>query len=428
MSSTEQYSTYVTRRRFVALTAGGLAALAIPSRRSAQAARPEQALATPLSYASNGTTPVVLVGVHQGSDSEAVELAVQRAALAATDFSWLSRGDTVLIKPVCNSGNDYPATTDPAALRGMIRLLGERGAGRVVVADMSGVQFLRFSKDRLSGSTRELMRNNGMLRSIEASGAEMLGFEEAGWDGFYDERPRVSGTWREPLLLPKILAEVDHVVLMPRCARHLLAGSTLGLKAAVGWWRHDTRLEYHHDAATFSEKTAEANTTPSLLDKQRLVLTSATKVLTTYGPDEGHVVAPETGLIIASPSVLAHDMVSLAWLLQTRATVPEHLKDGLMDDPNQSGMFVDFANRVVNHFLDGVGAALTAESLGRYDLQGVWDDRVLRHAAIAFGGVPRVELVDSERSVPSDIRDELAREIVPPGLDSPAKSARGVAS
>jgi hypothetical protein len=195
----------------------------------------------------------------------------------------------------------------------------------------------------------------------------------------------------------------------------VLAGSTLGLKAAVGWWRHDTRLEYHHDAGTFSEKTAESNTVPSLLDKQRLVLTSATKVLTTFGPDDGHVAEPETGLIIASPSVLAHDMVSLAWLLETRDSVPENLKDGLMDDPNRSGVFVDFANRVVNHFLGGVGAALTAESLARYDLERVWDDRVLRHAAIAFGGVPRVELVDAERSVPATIRAAIARQIVLPG-------------
>jgi uncharacterized protein (DUF362 family) len=279
---------------------------------------------------------------------------------------------------------------------------------------MSGVQYVRFSKDKLSGSTRALMRRNAMLASIEAAGGEMVAFEEAGWDAFYEERPRVAATWRAPIMLPNVLVEADHVVLMPRCSRHVLAGSTLGLKAAVGWWRHDTRLEYHHDAATFSEKTAESNTVPSLLDKQRLVLTSATKVLTTFGPDDGHVAEPETGLVIASPSVLAHDMVSLAWLLETRATVPQQLKDGLWDDPNRSATFVDFANRVVNHFLGGVGAALTAETLERYDLARVWDDRVLRHAAIAFGGVPRVEIVDAERSVSQSIRSAIAGQLVPP--------------
>ena len=102
---------------------------------------------------------------------------------------------------------------------------------------------------------------------------------------------------------------------MPRCARHILAGSTLGLKAAVGWWRHDTRLEYHHDATDFHEKTAEGNAVITLLNKQRLVISAADKILTTYGPDKGYVSQPETGMIIASRSVVAHDMVSLAWLL-----------------------------------------------------------------------------------------------------------------
>ena len=42
----------------------------------------------------------------------------------------------------------------------MVGLLREKGAGRVIVADMSGVQFVRFSKDRLDGSTRALMQRN----------------------------------------------------------------------------------------------------------------------------------------------------------------------------------------------------------------------------------------------------------------------------
>ncbi|HVN88015.1 MAG TPA: DUF362 domain-containing protein [Candidatus Binatia bacterium] len=400
----------LTRREFTTLAAGTVASLALTRQSSAQAA--PGALDIPLRYAEDKRpATVALAGITRGSSDDLIEAAVQRAALAATDFTWLSRGDRVLLKPVCNSGNDYPATTDPAALRAMIRLLKEKGAGRVVVGDMSGVQFVRFSEDRLTGSTRELMRRNGMVRAIEAAGGALVAFEEAGWDGFYDERPRASASWRDPILLPKILNEIDHVILMPRCARHLLAGSTLGLKAAVGWWRHDSRLEYHHDAGTFSQKTAESNTVPTLLAKQRLVLTSATKVLTTFGPDAGHVVAPETGLIIASPSVLAHDMVSLAWLLQTRATVPAELKDGVRKDPNQSGLYVNFANRVVTNWLGGFGAALTAEALARYDLDRVWDDRVLRHGATAFGGVPHVEFVVIDRSVPEPLRAGLAADV-----------------
>jgi len=43
--------------------------------------------------------------------------------------------------------------------------------------------------------------------------------------------------------MPGILKEVDQVVLMPRCARHALAGNTFGMKAAVSYWRTVSRLE-----------------------------------------------------------------------------------------------------------------------------------------------------------------------------------------
>jgi uncharacterized protein (DUF362 family) len=354
---------------------------------------------------------VALASVARGEGEEAVERAVRRAALAASDFAWLSRGDTVMIKPVCNSGNVYPATTDPVALRAMIRLLFERGAGRVLVADMSGVQAVRFSPDSLRGSTRALMQSSGMLDAVQDAGAEIVAFEEAGWDAFVEEQPAVAAHWSEPVMMPSVLSEVDHVVLMPRCGRHLLAGSTLGLKAAVGWWRHDSRLVYHREGARLPELTAEANSVPSLLSKQRLVLTSATKVLTTFGPDEGHVLEPETGLVIASPSVVANDMVSLAWLIESRRAVPEEALDGGFDDPHQLGLARALVNRVVTLWLGGFGQMLKARTPPRSELASIWDDRVLRRAFDVFGGVPRVELIAASATLPRSIRDGLSREI-----------------
>jgi uncharacterized protein (DUF362 family) len=352
-------------------------------------------------------TPVAVVGVPRGAAEIAVESAVRRAALAVTDFSWLSRGDSVLVKPVCNSGKSYPATTDPVALRAMIGLLRERGAGRVVVADMSGVQFVRFGKDHLRGSTRQLLGQNGLTRSIEAAGAEVHAFEESGWDGFHEEAPRGGERWTAPVMMPNVLDEMDHVVLMPRCGRHLLAGSTLGLKAAVGWWRHDSRLLYHREGQSLPEKTAEANTVPSLLDKQRLVLTSATRVMTTFGPDDGWVVRPETGLIIASDSVVAHDMVSLAWLIENRRVTPANRRDPLSRDPHRSGAVRGVANRLVSFWLGTPADALATTTPPVAPLASIWDDRVLRGAFEAFGGVPGVELVDPERTLPAPLQATL---------------------
>jgi len=296
----------------------------------------------------------------------------------------------------------------------VVSLLFERGAGRVIVADMSGVQFVRFSQDRLRGSTRAIMQANGIARAAEEAGAEVQAFEEAGWDGFYPEAVPVPGAWRGPLWLPNVLREADHVVLLPRCSRHILAGSTLGLKCAVGWWRHDARLEYHRDAATFSEKTADANLAPSLLAKQRLVLSAAAQVLTTFGPDDGHVHAPEAGLVFASPSVVAHDLVSLAWLVRARGEIPAGLRSGLVDDPNTNETFVNFSNRIVTAWLGGLGEALRAQWLRRYDLPDVWHDRVLARAFANAGGVPRVELADADGSVPPALRAAIAGAVALP--------------
>ncbi len=132
---------------------------------------------------------VFLAGVNKGASEKAIKSAVRESALAATDFSWLSKGDTVFIKPVVNSGNPYPATTSPFAVAAMVELLKEKGAGRVIVGDMSGVENVRFSSTGLSGSSRKLMESSGMAEAVQAVGAELHCFEEAGWNAFYEDMP-----------------------------------------------------------------------------------------------------------------------------------------------------------------------------------------------------------------------------------------------
>ena len=195
----------LTRRGFGRLAAIGATALALPQRASAslEPLGPEG-----LRLAAGPSVPVGLAGVARGSAEVATQRAVSEAVQAISDFAWLSRGDTVLVKVSCNSGNVYPATTDPLALRAMIRLLEERGAGRVIVADMSGVESVRFSPDATTGSSRELMRSAGLAQAAEDAGAEVQAFEEAGWDGFFAERPAAKGSWQGEIMLPAVLRQV----------------------------------------------------------------------------------------------------------------------------------------------------------------------------------------------------------------------------
>jgi len=357
-------------------------------------------------YTRGSMAKVAAAGVKQGTPAHGIVEAVRAAVLEATDFSWLARGDTVFIKTANNSPNAYPATTSPMAVVAVVGLLREKGAGRVIVGDMSGVQYVRFSPEKTSGSTRKLMAASGMAAAVMAAGGELHCFEEAGWDAFYEDMPAAGSHWKRGLMMPNILKEAQHIVLMPRCSRHMIAGSTLGMKAAVGYWRHDTRLEYHHDAATLQEKTAEGNTVATLLAKQRLVVTAADKLLVTIGPDMGHVLVPDRGLIFASGSVVAHDMVSLAWLLYNRQEFPDWRWDVLAD---RSTIVPRVANRVVTGWLGGWGQALEAEPVDKNPLETIWDDRVLNRSYEVFGGVPGISLSPANDNIVTGLLTRLCR-------------------
>ncbi|MFH2120793.1 MAG: DUF362 domain-containing protein [Pseudomonadota bacterium] len=402
-SNKQKRKTHMKRRDFLKVAVGASAMVLYPITDGAGASE------TPIKakqLTPGSQAKVFLAGVSKGASEQGIKIAVRNAAEAATDFSWLSKGDAVFIKPVNNSGNPYPATTSPTAVAAMIGILKEKGARRVIVGDMSGVQSLRFSPTSLSGSSRALMAASGLAKAVEASGTEMHCFEESGWNAFYEDFPAAGSHWKHGIMMPNILKEVQHIVLMPRCSRHILAGSSLGLKAAVGYWRHDTRLEYHRDAATLQEKTAEGNTVTTLMAKQRLVISAADKLLTTYGPDKGYVFEPDHGLIIASDSVVAHDMVSLAWLLENRSIIPASERDGFMDT---SKLVPKLANHMVTGWLGGWGPALASETMTKNRINTIWDDRVLTRSYDLFGGVPAILLESANNALPEALKNHLGR-------------------
>ncbi|MBF0476670.1 MAG: DUF362 domain-containing protein, partial [Deltaproteobacteria bacterium] len=191
----------------------------------------------------------------------------------------------------------------------------------------------------------------------------------------------------------------------PRCSSHVLAGNTLGMKAAVGYWRTDTRLEYHRDAATLQEKTAEGNTVETLRRKQRLVLSMADKILTTFGPDYGYVYQPDKGVVIASDSVVAHDMVSLAWLLANRRRIPPTEKDKFI---NNSPVVAGVCNYWITYKLGGWRPVLASEILTRPDTNTIWDDRTLNRAYQIFGGLPQVTIDAANDTLPEELRKQLS--------------------
>ena len=411
----------ISRREFLKL--GGLAAVSLPAIKTLpeidnllpetqdafgrNKTKPGAIIAEKAgSQSSDADFKVALAGVARDSDDQVLNSAVKDAALAATDFGWLSQGDAVLIKPALNSGNPYPATTSPIGVKAMVEILKEKGAGRVIVSDMSGIEHVKLTEDKLKGSTRALMQASGLAEAALEAGAELHFPEEGGWDAFFEDYPVDDTYWKQGIMMPDIIQEVEHIILMPRCGRHLLLGNSLGMKNAVGYWRTDSRLEYHKHASSIQEMTADANTVKCLRDKQRLVLTTATQILTTMGPDDGFVATPDPGLVIASESIVAHDMVALAWLLQNRLAMAEE-EMSKSRDPYTKQFVVNTLNHFVVMRLGDLGDALQAEGLKRNDILSIWDDRVLNRAYQVFDGIPEVRMINVENTIPQETKDIL---------------------
>ena len=264
---------------------------------------------------------VVLVPMETGSPDRALDLleaAVRVALEEMGGLDWLERGDRVLLKPAANSANVYPATTRPELVTVVARVLLAEGAGSVVVADHPGVQTVHHTRESTQGSTREVLETNGLARAAEAGGASVHGFEEPGYDAFFVSEGLAESHWSGPIVLPDRIREVDHILYLTRVSAHTLAGSTLALKNAVGWLREDSRLELHRDADSFLEKCAEINAAPELAVRIRGVLTDATLVQSTFGPDAGWDVALDPPLLLGSRNLALHDVAAHGVLTYAR--------------------------------------------------------------------------------------------------------------
>ena len=333
-----------------------------------------------------GYTPHVAAGWVPAAEPGARERVLRAVVDAATDFSWLARGERVLVKVAANSGSRFPSTSSPAAVFTLARQLYQHGAGEVLVGDQSGVHLVRHTAGRRKGSTRALMRQSGLWQAAEAAGAVPVAFEELGYDAYVPDRLSGPGHWRGPVWLTRVAAEADHIVYLPRVSHHTLAFASLGQKIGVGWLREDSRLELHRDAGSFAEKFEEVNRLPTIADRLRLVVTDATAVLSTFGPDWGYVARPAAGLVLASTDLIGHDVVAHRWLAWTRAEAthaasPHWFLDAVYGEAS-------VANRGLVHMVWGHEEGARTQTLSAPRVREPLDDPALASACRARGGAP----------------------------------------
>ncbi|WP_424720436.1 DUF362 domain-containing protein [Methanoregula sp.] len=297
--------------------------------------------------------PVFVYGVGQDVRASALAAAIRDILLKSSDgFSWLDKGDTVLLKPALNSSDPYPATTHPLAIEVTSQLLAERGA-KIVIGDQSGIEHvLHHPGGVIRGSSRSSYIRSGMGSKDDT---RFVSFEEGGWDtGFYHYRSGSTPSWPYGFFISDWARKADHIISLPRLSTHSQAGATLGFKIMVGMLREDSRMEFHANgpynnvitkaakgsvlsakddhSGTFFEKIVEIS--DAIKGKLRLTMIVATEAQATFGPDRfgirlgplglgrAYVKKPEPGLVFASVDQVAAEAYALALLKDLKHEVP----------------------------------------------------------------------------------------------------------
>ena len=195
------------------------------------------------------------VGIAKGSN---MEEAVRRAVKLAGGMDFIKEGQTVLIKPNVTGALKNPTTTHPEVLYATIKLVAERGAKRIIVADRP------FSPVWLESipNTLAVMKTVGHLDAVNQAIADFkapvvaVGLESAPAEferlgkpkdipHWRRIKPKLATHWPDGFELAELLFAVDHVINVPVIKTHFQAWFTMSMKAFVGMAHHRARREFH---------------------------------------------------------------------------------------------------------------------------------------------------------------------------------------
>ena len=305
----------MSRRDFLLISGGAVSGIAITTALSG-CIRPGMNACEVLPVLEGYRSKVTSAWIAKGEHEASYDL-FKQVVEGATDFSWLSSGDRVLLKLSINSGNPFPATTDPWTLDCMIRLLKEKGVEDtdIFVGDQSGVEHVILSESSQKGSSRNLCASAALLNVSTDHGVTPCFFEERGWEGYIEATlPQGSLHWSIPMYITSAVEDVDHIIYLSRVASHVLSEYTSAMKMGIGFLRDDSRLIFHQGGEDFYAMYEEVNAVEEISSKLRLVVTSGRKVLSTFGPDNGFITEPDHGLLFASEDFLANDLLGFSWL------------------------------------------------------------------------------------------------------------------
>ncbi len=255
----------------------------------------------------------VLVGIARG---DSIADSVRRAINLAGGLHFIKSGESVLIKPNVNSDDPHPGTTNPEVVFEVVRMVREKGAKRIIVADRSNPWW----------DTLKAIKKVSIYEAAIRGGAEVVVF---GKGDYVKVNPENSYHWPNGFRIPKLVKQVDHIISLPVAKTHIIADFTMGIKNWVGLIPPSDRKHLHSkesERGFFGSMLSEIH----LARKPSFLVMDATKVFVSGGPSHGDLAQP--GLVIASSDLVANDVTGLA-LLKTLGTIEEIHNKSVWDQP-----------------------------------------------------------------------------------------------
>ena len=188
--------------------------------------------------------------------------------------NFLSRNDTIVLKPNFNTGDPFPASTDPEFLDVILRL---------ILKHTQNVEIVESST--LRAKTKEIIENRvgGVLKELDIPVITERDFIFTR----VDLKSKGAKYLKSVKLPRRILDPHTKIVLLPCLKTHFIAQYTGALKLAIGFMERKQRVRMHM-SWRLPEKVAELN----LGYKAELIIMDARKVFVTQGPASGKVESP----------------------------------------------------------------------------------------------------------------------------------------
>ncbi|NTU69793.1 DUF362 domain-containing protein [bacterium] len=204
---------------------------------------------------------------------------------------FIKPGETILLKPNFNTPDPLPAASDPDFIQAVSEIVYSAGAKLVMIGESSMLRlntckvFEKKKMYKLEGSPKCPIR--------------LYSFDEKEWV----TKIIPNGKYLKKVTVPKMLYEVDKIILLPCMKTHFIAQFTGALKLAIGFMKPSERIALH--MGHVQEKVAEMNT----IYKPDLIIMDGRKCFITKGPSQGLIKEPN--LILASKSRVAIDIEAI---------------------------------------------------------------------------------------------------------------------